>query len=468
MMRIRRTAAWRLALPVILVFALGSAGVMGVMYWLLTASVRSRGDRWLEAEVRGVAEILASGHDAHVREELEAELEELRHHETLGPIEAEDRQQSLFFLVVIGSSGDPLAEVVTGNKEALALVLSEARNIPGEVAWIHMPGWEYPVRIAAAALPDGKRVIAGATPFGDMELLEDVRDLAMDGWLAVLLVGAVVSWLSVGRVLARVDRMAATAAGMTMDGLTARLPLEGRDDEIERMALAFNSLLDQIEVGVHQIRAVTGALAHDLRSPLTTIRAGLEAAKGSVDPEAVNEALEQAVADVDRLTGLVESALDVAEAEAGALSIRRETMDLVDLAEQLVELYRPLAEERGITLTLDAPEPVSVLGDPSLLRRALANLLDNVASHLHGGERAAIHVFRDRRGAVLEVIDTGPGFPEEIVERAFERLVKGPDSHGSGLGLAIVRAVALAHGGRAELEQPPGGGTIVRLVLPTA
>lgn len=464
----RRTAAWRLALPVILAFALGSAGVMAVMYWLLAANVRSRGDRWLEAEVRGIAEILASGHGAHVRGELDAELQELRHHEILGPMETEDHQQSLFFLAVTGNSGEPSAQVATGNREALPFVLSKAASIPGRVAWIGIPGWEYPVRIAGASLPDGARVIAGATPFGDMELLEDVRDLAIQGWLAVLLVGAVVSWLSVERVLARVDRMAAVAAGMTMDRLEARLPLEGRDDEIERMAQALNGLLEQIEIGVHQLRAVTDALAHDLRSPLTTIRAGLEIARGTEDREAANEALERATADVDRLTGLVESVLDVAEAEAGALRTRRETTDLAELAAQLVELYRPLAEERGVTLMLEAPAPVEIQADPSLLRRALANLLDNVASHLRTGDRAVVRISRDRQSALLEVVDTGPGFPEEIVERAFERLAKGPGSRGRGLGLAIVRAVALAHGGRAELEQPPGGGSVVRLVLPAA
>jgi len=468
MMRIRRTAAWRLASPVILVFALGSSVLMAVMYWLLAANVRSRGDRWLEAEVRGVAEILAKGRGAHVKEELAAELRELRNHETLTPLATEDRQQSLFFLAVIGNSGEPSAQVATGNRDALSLVLSKAAGIPGRVAWIDIPGWEYPVRIAGAALPKGEHVIAGATPFADMELLEDVRDLATQGWLAVLLVGAVVSWVAVGRVLARVDRMAAAAAGMTMGGLEARLPLEGRDDEIERMALALNGLLGRIESGVHQLQAVADAMAHDLRSPLTTIRAGLEIARGAEDREAANEALERAMAEVDRLTGLVESSLDVAEAEAGALRTRRETTDLADLAAQLVELYRPLAEERGVTLMLQAPAPVEIQADPSLLRRALANLLDNVASHLRTGDRAVVRTFRDRQSAILEVVDTGPGFPEEIGGCAFERLTKGPGSRGRGLGLAIVRAVALAHGGRAELEQPPGGGSVVRLVFPAA
>ncbi|NOZ93507.1 MAG: HAMP domain-containing protein [Acidobacteria bacterium] len=468
MMRTRRTAAWRLALPVILVFAMGSAGVMGVMYRLLAASVRSRGDRWLEAEVTGVAEILAGGHGSHLRQELDAELEELRHHESFGPEDAEDRQHSLFFLAVIGSDGEELTRVARGNQGPLASLLGKAASLTGRVAWIRMPGWEYPVRVAAAAVPSGERVIAGATPFGDMELLEDVRDLAVGGWLAVLLVGAAVSWLSAGRVLARVDRMAATVKNMSMDDLAARLTPEDRDDEIERLALAFNGLLDRIEAGVHQIRAVADAMAHDVRSPLTTIRAGLELARRSEDREAVDDALEHAMEDVDRLVSLLEAVLDVAEAEAGALRVRQETVDLSTLSGQLVELYRPLMEERGITLGLEAPEPVRVRGDPSLLQRALANLLDNVASHLSPGEGAAVRVFAARDAAVLEVWDSGPGFPGEVVERAFERLVKGPDSPGSGLGLAVVRAVALAHRGRAELDQPAGGGSVVRLVFPLA
>lgn len=462
----RPTAAWRLALPVMLVFAVGAAAVMAAMYMFMAEAVRGRGDRWLAGEVQGVAALLASGHGEHLQQELDGELEELLHHELLDPVEEDDRSQSLFFLAVVGPGGRTLARAASGNGEAMGTVLARALAVNTRVSWVRVEGWEYPVRVARATLPQGRVVVAGSTPFGDLELLEDVRDIAVDGWLAVLAVGALVSWLSARRVLARVEVLADAAREMGGEDLARRLPSGPRGDEIDRMSEAFNGLLQRIEAAVKQLRVMADGVAHDLRTPLTSIRGALEAAAAADGCSGVSDALEGAISQVDHLVELVDSSLAVAEAEAGALPVNREELDLTTLAAELVELYGPLAEEAGIVLDLEAPGPVRMEGDPALLRRALANLLDNVVAHLPSGSRAVVRVGFRPPNAVLEVEDDGPGFPAEIRDRAFERMVKGPGSGGNGLGLAVVRAVALAHGGTVELRKPAAGGSVVRLILP--
>jgi len=459
------TATWRLAVPGVVAFALGAGVVAAGLELAMARSVRARGDDWLLAEARGVARLVSGRHGAHLQAELEGELEELRHHQGSGLLEPEDRSQSLFFLAVVGVEPGRVV-AADGDLRALARVLERTHAAPERVERVRVPGWEYPVRVAVAALPGGGRLVVGATPNREMELVEDLGDLAFWGWLAVVAVGTAASVWAVRGVLARVERVREVAAALPAGDPGGALPVSPRGDEIDRLAATFNRLLERHAAAVRELRALADALAHDLRGPLTALRGALERALGVGDAEGIREAAAEALERADRLAALIEAELDVAESEAGALRVRREVTDLARLAEELVELYAPAAGERGLALALDAPAPVPVAADAGLLRRALVNLLDNVLTHLPRGCTATVRVRPAGRGAVLEVADDGPGFPPEVGERAFERGASRGGSGGRGLGLAVVRAVARAHGGRAELERPTGGGSVVRLVLP--
>lgn len=455
---------WRLALPVMLIFAVGSGVVMSIMFHLMAESIRNRGDRWLEAEVRSLAGDTESDHDLDPREDLKLKLEELRRHEFPISMESEDRAASLVFFARVSPTGILGERAIDGDPAVMREVIPLARSSADAVFWFDVVGGEYPLRVASASSSAGDLFVAGATPAADLELLEDIRDFALSGWLILLLVGALLSWLSTRRVLARVDFLAHAASEMDARSLGARLPTGGRRDEIGRMAVAFNGLLERIEEGVGHIRAMADAVAHDIRSPLTSIRAKLESALGDSSKRA--EKIEGALAGIDRLSNIVSATLDVAEAEAGTLRAVKEKLDLSEMAGELIELYGALAAEKDISLVLERSTIAEYRCDPQLLRRAFANLLDNVLSHLPAGSSAWVRLYREGEKVVLEVEDSGPGFPPEVLDSVFERWVKGPDSRGSGLGLAVVRAVALAHGGRAEVHCAPGGGSIVRLVLP--
>jgi len=460
------SAVWRLALPVMLVFAVGSALAMTLMFRLMAGSVRSRGDQWLEAEVQSLAQDCDADQDLDLKQDLRTKLAELIRHETPNHLEDEDRRQSLFFFAEVSSRGMVEEHAIEGDSTVMQQVIQRASSSGDGVFWFKVPGWEYSLRVASSTTSDGHLIIAAATPIVDLEVFEDIRDFALYSWLVVFLGGSLVAWLSTRRVLARVDILAVAASTMDVNHLGRRLPLGIHRDEIERMAAAFNGLLDRIEQGVGHIRAMADAVAHDIRSPLTSIRAGLEAALTAKDSSTQDEEIDRAMAGIDRLNGIISATLDVAEAEAGTLRITKEDFDLSEMAWEMVDLYEALAAERGISLELKTVGKLPCHGDSHLLRRALANLLDNVVSHLPAGSEAQVKLGHGNGGLILEVEDTGPGFPEELIESAFERWVKGPESRGSGLGLAVVRAVALAHGGSVELECASGGGTLVRLILP--
>ena len=254
---------------------------------------------------------------------------------------------------------------------------------------------------------------------------------------------------------------------MGSDDLSSRLP-EGRNrDEITRLSRTFNHMLDRIQASVHQMRILTDSVAHDLKSPVTSIRGSLEVALSDETKGQWREPVAEAIDGLDRLSQLLNTTLDVAEADAGALQLRKETIDLSELVSQLVDLYQPaLAEHRHEVVT--ELQPVQVEADTSLLHRTIANLLDNEIAHLSPGCNIRISVHPTEGEAELIVADNGPGFPPELRDRVFERFVKGANSTGHGLGMAFVGAAIQAHGGRAEVRQSAEGGAMIVLRMPMA
>ncbi|HKM91093.1 MAG TPA: HAMP domain-containing sensor histidine kinase, partial [Candidatus Acidoferrales bacterium] len=237
-------------------------------------------------------------------------------------------------------------------------------------------------------------------------------------------------------------------------------------DEISRLAQTFNLMLDRIQSSVNQLRSVTDAVAHDLKSPVTSIRGGLESALCNEPNENWRDSVGEAIEGLDRLLNQLNTTLDLAEAEAGALRLDRSPIDLAGVAQQLIDLYQPAMDERHHELTADLEDHVVVSADLSLFRRVVSNLLENELAHLPPKCRIQIRLRSQQGSAALVIEDNGPGFPPEIAGRAFERFVKGQHSPGHGLGLAFVDAVVKAHGGAVQISDRPAGGAVITLTLP--
>jgi signal transduction histidine kinase len=262
--------------------------------------------------------------------------------------------------------------------------------------------------------------------------------------------------------------------------LGARAHVRGARDEFDELAAGINEMLDRLERSMAGHRHAGDAIAHDLRSPLTRLRARLEVAyldveAGKGDP---TQALAQALEDTDGVLKTFGAVLSIARLQAAGAAPDPVLFDPSELAANISELYEPLCEDKGIDFDAELGQGLQARGNREFLAQALANILDNAVKYTPSGGAIMLRVRRRSSGEIeFSVTDTGPGVPDGDRERVVERFVRLENSRsqpGAGLGLSLVAAVAQAHGGRLELAEGPGKvgemgpGLRVALVLPRA
>ncbi len=263
------------------------------------------------------------------------------------------------------------------------------------------------------------------------------------------------------------EKLATTARQVGAGALDVRSGIERRD-ELGQAALAFDRMVQQLESSETERRNLLVAVGHDLRTPLASMQAALEALQDGVapDPPAYLRGMAH---DLDHLRHLVDNLFLLSRIEAGRLELEPVHLDLTELADEAVEAVAPTAAECRVRLHVEAPGRVEVVGDPTALGRVFRNLLINAVRH--SPESGEVTVTLADGGAKVEavVIDQGPGFAKEVRYRAFDRFVRADDSRsrdsgGAGLGLAIAKGIVEAHGGRIAIGDGPGGR--VRFELP--
>ncbi|MBF0374930.1 MAG: HAMP domain-containing protein [Alphaproteobacteria bacterium] len=314
------------------------------------------------------------------------------------------------------------------------------------------------------SLPGDHRLLVGRSLHDAMRLRRAVTDSIIWGMALTVLLGVGGGIFTSRQLLHRVEGISRAIRGIMGGDMSRRMPLGRGGDEFDQLAASLNAMLDEIERLMAGIRDVTDNIAHDLRTPLNRLRSRIDMALlAEHDPAEYRRVLEQTVAEADSLLATFNALLTIAQAEAGSGLGRFEPLDAGLLVADIVELYAPLAEEKGLTLTLNATDGVTVDGDRHLLSQALANLLDNAVKYTPEGGRVTVTV--DATG--VEVADTGPGIPAEARDRVLERFVRLDATRttpGNGLGLSLVAAVARLH--RARLSLADGGpGLVVRLAF---
>ena len=271
-------------------------------------------------------------------------------------------------------------------------------------------------------------------------------------------------WLA-RRPLRRVRAIEAAVQPVTQGNLRQRLPVSSRGDELDLLAGIVNSMLDELERLLSEVKGVSDSLAHDLRTPLTRVRAqlhGLQRQLNSEDP--MLPSLQQAVEDVDGLLTRFRALLRISELESIDRRAGFEDVDLRRIVQNLSEIYAPLAEDKQVAFSTTVHGEIpSIRADGTLLLEAISNLVDNSIKFTPAGGRVQVIISNEANGPRIDVIDTGPGIRPDEREAVLRRFYRGSTSQaapGSGLGLSLVAAIVKLHGFRIEVHERERGAHI--------
>ncbi|HEX7128217.1 MAG TPA: heavy metal sensor histidine kinase [Thermodesulfobacteriota bacterium] len=385
------------------------------------------------------------------------------------------------FVQIFDVQGSPRG--VAGKRPRLpvpAEALSRALRGVADVRTVASADGRERIRLLTAPLVDGRRV-TGVMQIGvslapaEVTLARLATALAL-GCAAALVVAAVGGYWLAGVALRPIDAMVSAASSISHTDLSRRLPEPPYRDELARLAQTFNAMIARLEEAFARLDRFAADASHELRTPLTILRGEVDLAlRHPRTPEEYREVLASNRDEIDRMATIVDQLLLLARAEKGQLVLAREPVRLDRLVEETVRQWRDLAVQSGLTLVLEPPPPLVVLGDELRLRELLLNLLENARKYTPAGGRITVRLAADEaaRVARISVEDTGVGIPADSVPRLFDPFFRADaararDAGGSGLGLTLVKRIADLHGGSVTVDSEVGKGTRFTVSLPLA
>ena len=409
---------------------------------------------------------------ASLRSELHKHLEEQYHwiESTIGdnPSFLKAREESGAVPLFRVARGDTLVYRV---RKWTSTRIGAGEELPLGRSSYDAPGGElYRVQVGTVlARGISYRVIIAHTEGAVREGIRTLALILLSSLPVALMLVFISGYFLAGRVLAPVAAMADKARGISAERLDERLPIENPGDELGRLAAVFNATLERLEGAFEDQRRFVSDASHELRTPITALRSvGEVGLSGSSNPAAYREVIGSMLEECDRLAILIDDLLTLARGDSGTARLKRQPVDVGELVEATAGLLRVLAEEKNQELSVDVCGSVLVLADPTTLRQALMNIIDNAIGHCPPGSRIEVTV-QGGEETVIDIRDDGPGIAVEHVEKVFDRFYSADRQvRGTGLGLSIARWAVEAHGGRIELTSELGQGSTFRIVLPAA
>jgi signal transduction histidine kinase len=443
-----RSASLRLALAFAALFVFSSSLLVGALWWTTSGYL----DREINAVIFSEANALAEQSQTIGLPGLV---------EAVGRRVSESRDDKALYLLA-----DAQLRPLVGNLPAWPAQVGRAEG--GYEADVERNGQLRRARLVHFILPAGLHLLVGRDIQDRVALRSAIFDALLWGGLIAVLIGAFAGVVFRRLVITRVAAIGQAASAIVAGNLRDRVPVAGSGDEFDALAGTINQLLAQIERLIDGVRNVSNAIAHDLRTPLAETRAQLEELlRQRPPPGATFAAIEATVEDIDRLIGVFNALLRLAEIDSGVRRAGFVRVNLADVVRSVAELYQPAAEAKGVAFACQAAS-VTVDGDPSLLAQAIGNLVDNAVKYAPPGVAVAVAVIERGEAAEVVVRDGGPGIPDAEKPKVVERFYRGDASRsapGVGLGLSLVQAVAALHGGRLVLaDNHPG--LAASLILP--
>jgi len=460
---LRRSVAVRLSLWFTALFSIGFSAVFALLYVLLGRQLEARESEALQLRLRQYADIYEARGVTGLDERIDEDS-------------ATPHVRSLFVRLIAQRGNVVWARVPPDWIE------QDAKRVAVPDGWggwtvrqmytVRVPrGQQQDLAVVSSLLSDGLLLQVGRSTDNRAALLEPLRRTFLWVGGAAILVGFGVAVMAARRATRPLHQVVETARRIIHTGtLDARVPMPSRDDDISELVRYFNTVLDKNAALLRSMREALDNVAHDLRTPLTSLRGTAELAlsQPGVDT-AARDALADCVERSDEVLRLLRALMEISEAEAGVLRLEKSATDFREIARQAVELYADVAEAKQIELAFESGAAVSVFVDAVRTRQAVANLIDNAIKYTPETGAVKLRVYVENGDAVLQVQDTGPGVPAAEQSRIWERLYRGDQSRsqsGLGLGLSLVRAIVEAHGGKATVRNAPDRGAVFEMRLP--
>lgn len=413
-----------------------------------------------------------------IDEDLRDDIEELRilyESDGLTPVLKEIRREvaanepGVLFFRLMDDAGE--VDYSSDTSHWPSLVWGEA-PVPGGFMFSNFRGQEddYMTRSVSGWIAPGLRIQTGESMEERDEFMGLLVQMFAATFFIVLLLSMLVGWFMARKALRGVEEVSQAAEDVANGELDRKVMIRNRGKEIDRLVVTFNVMINRIQALITGMREMTDNIAHDMRSPLARIRTNAESALYHARTlEDYRSAAVDTLEECDRLLQMVNTTLDVAEAEAGIADLEKVDIDASAMVADACELFEPMAEDLHIVLAHEIEPGVRVQGNLPQLQRMFANLLDNALKYSPSGGRAVVSLTSDETRVVITISDTGAGIPEEEQPHIFERYYRCDQSRskpGFGLGLSFARAVARSHGGDVHVSSTTGKGSRFTVILP--
>ncbi len=448
--RLLHTTAVRLAVKAVLLYGLLLATVLATLYWFSNNNFDTEVERALEQELVNLNQLSVDGG----RERLLAAIEQL--------------QQQGHIVLLASPDGDKLAGNLKEWPEESGIepdgkargAWFEEDVIPSE---LYDDDAYWPV--AAVELGDGSQLLLARQVKQSADLLE-LYEFLLEAMGIAIIFAAFIAVVLGRQILGRMDVISATASEIMHGNLTQRIPLSGKQDEFDTLSGRLNAMLERIQQLIKGIREVTDNVAHDLRSPLTRLRNQMEITLLEPRSQAeYQQILRQSIEEIESLITTFNSLLSIAQAEAGNNRVQWSSVDLKQLAMDLMDLYTPLAESKCQTLGVMNGDQACIQGNRDLLTQSLGNLLENAIKFTPRGGNIRLQIKAGADQVEVVVADTGPGIPDAEKPHVLEKFVRLESSRhtpGNGLGLSLVAAVAKLHNAELLLKDGSPGLQVIQ------
>ncbi len=445
--RILGSTTFRLALIYTLIFGASVGALFYFVYFSTTGFVIRQKEAAIEADTAGFQETFG-------RSGMTGLIIAINRRAASGM-----NRDGIYLLV--DSVGNPLAGNLRNwpNKAVtedlwISFTINDMRSAEPEIADVRALQYAIPGTSGAQTY----MLLVGRDVRDAREFRARLLDSVNVGLAITLALGIIGGFIFSRAVMGRIEVITRTCLRIMSGDLSQRVVVSRRNDELAQLSVSINAMLDQIERLMRGMQQVSDNIAHDLRTPLTRIRSRLESALRHMKDPTERETVEGAIADADSLLATFAALLRIARTEAGSQR-NFSRIDLRALAEEVTDLYEPLAEEKGLSFVLQFQKDIMARGDANLIAQALANLIDNAIKYTDQGTVRVVLTEQNGRPAFI-VSDTGPGVPEAYRDRVLDRLFRLEQSRtspGSGLGLSLVAAVAKSHGLELTLEDNAPG-----------